>query len=685
MLKNLRTPLPSLRYGIALMAVAIALLLTLPLSPLLKPTIFPLFFVAVMVSAWYGGLRSGLLATGVAAVAIAYFFIPAPGVLADVDALSRLALFVLVALLTSLVASGWKHANQALQESELRFRSVAQSASDAVIVADSLGNIVVWNITAQKMFGYQEAEVLGKPVTLLMPVRYRDAHSKGLERLRTTGESRLIGKTVELHGLRKDGQEFPLELSVAAWQSERGASYSGIIRDITQRRQADEALRNAHAELETRVRERTAELYAANAQLRQEIHAHRRDKEQKEKLVHDLGERVKELTVLHRMARLLQDEHRPLGTLLREIAAILPPASQYPEVAAARVMFDGAEYTTANFSRSSWKLSAEFTTVGGKHGGLEVAYLEERPDEAEGPFLAEERSLINSLAEMLMSYLERKEAEERVAQVTRELVARNEELWRLQKEMGQVEPLAALGRVTGMIAHELGTPLNTVLGHSQLLSEEELTEGGRHRLKTIQEQIQRMVNTVQYYLSRTRGSQPARGQVNLNQVVLETVALLKPVFEQHGLRLSTALAESLPMLSAHRGSLQRVLINLLNNSVDALKKGGKVIIATRMVSRSLETGEEGIEVEVTDTGEGISPEALPKVFDLFVTSKEPAKGTGLGLAVCREIVKSHGGTIQITSKLSEGTCVRIFLPTDHSASQPASAEVKENGANFDRG
>ena len=220
MLKNLRTPLPSLRYGIALMAVAIALLLTLPLSPLLKPTIFPLFFVAVMVSAWYGGLRSGLLATGVAAVAIAYFFIPAPGVLADVDALSRLALFVLVALLTSLVASGWKHANQALQESELRFRSVAQSASDAVIVADSLGNIVVWNITAQKMFGYQEAEVLGKPVTLLMPVRYRDAHSKGLERLRTTGESRLIGKTVELHGLRKDGQEFPLELSVAAWQSE---------------------------------------------------------------------------------------------------------------------------------------------------------------------------------------------------------------------------------------------------------------------------------------------------------------------------------------------------------------------------------------------------------------------------------------------------------------------------------
>ena len=161
MLKNLRTQSPILRYGIAPLAVAIALLLTLPLSPLLKPTIFPLFFVAVMLSAWYGGLGSGLLATGLAAAAIEYSFIPAPGVLTDVDALARFALFVLAALLTSVVASRWKRADRALQESEMRFRSVTQSATDAMIVADSLGKIVVWNRTAQNMFGYQEAEVLG--------------------------------------------------------------------------------------------------------------------------------------------------------------------------------------------------------------------------------------------------------------------------------------------------------------------------------------------------------------------------------------------------------------------------------------------------------------------------------------------------------------------------------------------
>jgi two-component system NtrC family sensor kinase len=377
------------------------------------------------------------------------------------------------------------------------------------------------------------------------------------------------------------------------------------------------------------------------------------------------------------MAGFLQNEEKPMETLLQEIIAILPQAWKHEEVAAARIMFDGEEYTTPNVTPTPWKLRADFTTPEGKQGELEVVYLEERPDEVEGPFVAEERSLINSLAELLMSYIERKEAETRVAQVTRELVERNEELWRLQKEMGQVVPLAALGRVTGMIAHELGTPLNTALGHSQFLGEEELTEGGRRRLKTIQEQIQRMVNTVQYYLSRTRGSQPARSRVNVNELVLETLALLKPVFEQDKLLVNTTLAEPLPPLSAHRGSLQRVLINLLNNAVDALKDGGTVTITTRAAARSPETSNEGVVIEVKDTGGGISPEMLPEVFDLFLTTKESGKGTGLGLAVCQEIVKSHGGTIQITSKLGEGTCVRVFLPTDDTVAQPASAEVRE--------
>ena len=175
-----------------------------------------------------------------------------------------------------------------------------------------------------------------------------------------------------------------------------------------------------------------------------------------------------------------------------------------------------------------------------------------------------------------------------------------------------MEPLAALGRVTGMIAHELGTPLNTVLGHSQFLGEEELTEGGRRRLKTIQEQIHRMVDTVQYYLTRTRVSQPARSQINVNELVLETLVLLKPDFEQYDLEVNTTLAEPLAPLPANRGSLQRVLINLFNNAVDALKEGGTVTITTRAAAGSSETSKEGIMIEVTDTGSGIHRRCCPR-------------------------------------------------------------------------
>jgi PAS domain S-box-containing protein len=143
-----------------------------------------------------------------------------------------------------------ERAETALRESEERFRSVVESATDAIILADAKGDILSWNNGAQRLFRYHQDEVLGRPLTLLMPARYRTAHQQGLERAKHTGQRCLIGKTIELHGLRKDGSEFPLELSLATWQTKTGTFYSGIIRDITERKQAEEALRRAYEETE---------------------------------------------------------------------------------------------------------------------------------------------------------------------------------------------------------------------------------------------------------------------------------------------------------------------------------------------------------------------------------------------------------------------------------------------------
>jgi PAS domain S-box-containing protein len=155
----------------------------------------------------------------------------------------------------------------ALRESEMRFRSVAQSANDAIIAADSCGNIIFWNQGAHTIFGYTEADVLGMPLTLLIPPRYREAHQRGLERLRATGESPLLGHPIALQGLRQDGSEFDVELSLATWHTEEGTFYSGILRDITERKWAENEIRRLNVELEQRVVERTTQLEAANREL----------------------------------------------------------------------------------------------------------------------------------------------------------------------------------------------------------------------------------------------------------------------------------------------------------------------------------------------------------------------------------------------------------------------------------
>ena len=138
--------------------------------------------------------------------------------------------------------AGRNRTEEALRESEERFRSVVETATDAIVLADHRGNIISWNKAAEHLFCYQAKEVLGKPLTILMPARYREAHQRGMERVRSNGDSRVIGKTVELHGLKKDGAEFPLELSLGTWKTEEGTFYSGIIRDITERKQLQDRL-----------------------------------------------------------------------------------------------------------------------------------------------------------------------------------------------------------------------------------------------------------------------------------------------------------------------------------------------------------------------------------------------------------------------------------------------------------
>ena len=287
------------------------------------------------------------------------------------------------------------------------------------------------------------------------------------------------------------------------------------------------------------------------------------------------------------------------------------------------------------------------------------------------------------------------ELDQRVRERTAELAQANEsmraeiverkkaetELLRLQLELGRVERLATLGRMAGTIAHDLGTPLNSVLGYAQLLSQENLTERARRRLSIIETQINRMGEIIQHYLLQTRGTAPKRA-VLINDLVRDTLTLLLPVFVERAIEVTSNCSGAAPVIYGNSDSIQRVLINLLDNAMYACEKAGAIHISTNACSPAPKP--EGVLIEISDTGAGIAPELLPKIFDLFVTTKPPGRGTGLGLVICQEIVRAHGGTIAVESSVGRGTLVTIYLPVD--ARRPTALGTEENDerANLDR-
>ena len=137
-----------------------------------------------------------------------------------------------------------------LTQSEERLRAIMDSTQDAIICADESGHVVLWNPAAENMFGHPEGDMLGKPLTAIIPERHRDAHNAGIRRLNMNEEPRAVGKTVELSALHEDGSEFPIELSLGTWTIGKQHYFSGIIRDITDRKQAEKDILFANRALD---------------------------------------------------------------------------------------------------------------------------------------------------------------------------------------------------------------------------------------------------------------------------------------------------------------------------------------------------------------------------------------------------------------------------------------------------
>lgn len=221
------------------------------------------------------------------------------------------ALLTLITLVTAQLGAAIHHlqGRRVMQAREGLLRSVTDSALDAIVAADSTGKIIAWNLAAEQMYGYPAAEVLGQPLDMIIPPCYHHGYGRTSGRFPDTRQSRSLGHTVELPALRRDGTEFPSEISLAAWSSAEGDCLTAIIRDTTERRRSEEELRTLNGKLEARVAERTALYLQANETLVKSEQALRKAEEQLRQANDDLEQRVaaRTLELASANERLLQE------------------------------------------------------------------------------------------------------------------------------------------------------------------------------------------------------------------------------------------------------------------------------------------------------------------------------------------------------------------------------------------
>ncbi len=361
-------------------------------------------------------------------------------------------------------------------------------------------------------------------------------------------------------------------------------------------------------------------------------------------------ERVKELSCLYELAHLATLDDRDLDSILEHVVALLPPSWQRPDLAMARIELDGSVVETRAYDPTWQTQRADIRVGGARRGSVLVAYTRDLPPLDEGPFLAEERRLIDTVANELSTIITRK-------------AARQERL-QLQEQLRHADRLATIGHLAAGVAHELNEPLGAILGFAQLARKHPaLVEDVDRDLEKIEAAALHAREVTARLRNVGRRHTPKPESLDLNSVVRDALAFLGARMAKHRIAPRTTLQRGLPRLTANRAQIQQVVINLVVNAMQAMPKGGDLDVMTA-------TDGEALALVVRDTGIGMSERVMARIFEPFFTTKQANDGTGLGLPVVKEIVESLHGGIEVQSEPGAGATFRVTLPMAPTASSP---------------
>ena len=371
----------------------------------------------------------------------------------------------------------------------------------------------------------------------------------------------------------------------------------------------------------------------------------------------DLGERIKEQQCLYAISELSGRTDIPLAEILQGIINTIPQGWQYPDKTGARVIIEDQEYTTRLYTETEWKQSCE-VTVGDEYlGVLEVCYLEEEPEEDEGPFLREESSLLHAIAEQLALIVERRRA-----------VASQD---RLEAQLRQSQTLETVGTLDGGIAHDFNNILTPIFGYLDMAQQEIHPDSPTHaKLEHVAKAANRAKELVRQILIFSRRAEQERQPMEMHLIVREALKLLEASLP--------STIELRQILDADSGTVQvdptqmhQVIMNLGTNAYQAMSESGGVL-EVDLSQFEVDSGfaelhpnlHEGTHVllSVSDTGHGMDQETAASIFEPFFTTKEIGEGTGLGLSIVHGIVINHGGEISVYSEPGVGTTLKIYIP-----------------------
>ena len=483
-----------------------------------------------------------------------------------------------------------RQAQEGLQAIELQLASIIHCAMDAIITIDEQQHIVLFNAAAETMFGCSAHECIGHPIDRFLPERFRAVHHHHIQSFRETQvTNRRMGRLGSISGLRVTGEEFPIEASISQVKVASQTLHTVILRDISERKHAEEALQRER-DFISAVLETAGALVLVLDTDGHILHFNRACEETSEytsdevkgQCLFDLFLIPEEVASAQKIFRQLRDGHR---------------TSAYDHY-----------WVTKSGSRRL--ITWTNTTLIDNQGSVEYII-------ATG---------IDST-----------------------------EVKQIQEQLRQTERLAELGTLASGMAHEIGTPMNVILGRAEFImrkSEEETTKKG---LGTIITQVERITKIMNQLLSFARRRPMERRPLDLSPIILDMLDVIKERLHKYDIHPTLDLNTNVSQVLADRDQIEQVLLNLLMNAMQAMPHGGTLGI-------KLVKEQDQVILSVSDTGIGIPPQNVPKLFTPFFTTKDVGDNTGLGLTVVHGIISDHEGTIRVESEPGKGATFHVCLP-----------------------